>query len=349
MYRFTVALALSAICLFADDAPLDSAKTFKSDVTLVRVDARVVDAQNHSIRGLTPEDFVLREAGKQQEVRKVVAEALPVDVILLLDVSRSMEPHVERVASAAHQALRALGDQDRVAVLVFDRGTRVRMPFRNSRQETERELNRVIDQETFEGGTDITRGLVDAANYMTTNARKDARHAIVIVTDDQTEMQRNDASVLHALTRADAVLSALIAPDALHTGSTRGTQDDQGLEDMLRRMLPREFSAQIPAIFGPHTRSAGTANIAQRSGGDSVSVDEASALEKTLARIRERYALYFYLPEGAKPGDEMSVQVELSPAARQRYPGAQVQYRNSYVAPNGSRQSQEEDTDSSWV
>lgn len=350
MYRFTVALALSAISLFADDAPLDSAKTFKSDVALVRVDARVVDAQNRSINGMKPEDFVLREGGRQQPVTKVVAETLPVDVILLLDVSRSMEPHIERVTSAAHQALRALGDQDRVAIMVFDRGTRVRMAFRDSREETERELKRVIDQESFDGGTDITRGLIDAANYMAKNARKDARRAIVIVTDDQTELDRNDASVLRALTRADAVLSALIAPDALHTGSSARNRDSQDLEDMLRRIMPPEFRGQIPAIFGPHTRSAGTANIAQRSGGDSVNVDEASAFEKTLSRIRERYALYFYLPEGAKPGDEMSIDVDLSPDALKRSPGATVQYRKSYMAPNGvSTQPQPEDGDSSWV
>jgi hypothetical protein len=38
-------------------------------------------------------------------------------------------------------------------------------------------------------------------------------------------------------------------------------------------------------------RSAGTPTIAQQSGGDSMDVEDASAFEKTLARIRERYAL----------------------------------------------------------
>jgi hypothetical protein len=51
-------------------------------------------------------------------------------------------------------------------------------------------------------------------------------------------------------------------------------------------------------VLGPHTQSAGTSSIAQHSGGDSMAIDDASAFEETLARIRERYALYFYLPEG---------------------------------------------------
>ena len=66
-----------------------------------------------------------------------------------------------------------------------------------------------------------------------------------------------------------------------------------------------------------------------------MAVDQASAFENTIARIRERYALYFYLPEGMKPGDERSVEVVLSDAARRRYPRAEVRYRRSYLAPNG--------------
>jgi hypothetical protein len=67
-----------------------------------------------------------------------------------------------------------------------------------------------------------------------------------------------------------------------------------------------------------------------------MAVDQASAFEQTLVRIRERYALYFYLPEGTQPGEERSVEVLLTDAARRRYPRAEVRYRRSYLAPNGS-------------
>src|SRR5215470_11573104 len=205
--------ALAAVSLLAEappagttpaqPAPSDPSVIFRSDVSLVRVDAQVVDLDNHPITGLRAEDFILREGGKQQEIRNFVSEKMPVDVILLLDVSRSMRPHVERVASAADRALGVLGDQDRVAILVFDRATRVRLPFRNSRREAERELHLVLDQENFRGGTDVKRGLLYAADYMARHARTDARRAIVILTDDQTERDRDDAGVLRALTRAD--------------------------------------------------------------------------------------------------------------------------------------------------
>jgi hypothetical protein len=220
--------------------------------------------------------------------------------------------------------------------MVFDRITRLRMPFRPSRLDAERQIESVLDRETFEGGTDITRGLVDTASYVEQNARRDARRAIVIVTDDQTERSRNEAAVLRALTRADSVLSALIAPDALHTGTAYRRPpsfDDDRSRDIFGDLIPRRFGSYQR---GPRTQSAGTSQIANQSGGDRMAVDQASAFEQTLARIRERYALYFYLPEGMQASEEHSVEVLLTGAARLRYPGAEVRYRRSYLAPNGA-------------
>jgi VWFA-related protein len=334
MLRISALLAATALCLLAADTAQDDPKvTFRSDVSLGRVDAQVVDAANHPIRDLRVQDFILRVDGKQQDIRDFQSEQMPLDIVLLLDVSRSMDPHIRRVAAAGHQALGTLRDQDRVAILVFDRYTRVRMPFRPGRQDAEQELESVLYRESFDGGTDITQGLLDSASYIEQNGRRDARRAIVIVTDDQTERSRNEAAVLRALTRADAVLSALIAPDALHTGPGpwREIRIDDGPQDRYRYRIPPGYG--MPRRV-PHTQSAGTSEIANQSGGDSMPVDQASALEHTLARIRERYALYFYLPEGVRPAEESSVEVELSPAARRRYPRADVRYRRSYLAPN---------------
>src|SRR6266542_6336334 len=71
---------------------------FRSDVALVRVDAQVLDRSNRAVTGLSAADFVLREEGRQQEIRNFASENMPVDVLLLLDVSASMRPHVETIA-----------------------------------------------------------------------------------------------------------------------------------------------------------------------------------------------------------------------------------------------------------
>lgn len=319
---------------------------FRSDVSLIRVDAQVVDRSNRAITGLQMEDFVLREEGQPQQIRNFSTEETPVDVVFLLDVSGSMRNHVERLASASDRALRVLGNDDRVAIMVFDRGTRVRMPFRRAGDGVQQEMYALLNQETFDGGTDITRALYDAANYVAKQARPSARRAIVIMTDDQTERGSDEAGVGRALTRADVVLSLLLAPDGMAsrrrmpTGGGGWPSSPDPLGDIIfgrRGPLGRRPSGPV-VLGGSHLGSARTAEIARQSGGDTFNVDDASALENTLMRIRQRYALHFYLPEGVQPGQERNIEVELAANARRRYPDAEVRYRRVYLTPGGSRE-----------
>ena len=189
---------------------------------MVRVDAQVLDRVTTRDQRATKDDFVLRQNGKVQEIRNFSKEDMPADVLLLLDVSGSMRPHVERIAFASQEAMHVLGPDDRVAIMVFDRSTRVRLPFRRAGDEIYNELQRLLRQETFDGGTDITRAMFDAASYIARNGRRDARRAIVILTDDETERGNDVQGVERALDNSGTVLSLLLAPDAMGTGRAGG-------------------------------------------------------------------------------------------------------------------------------
>jgi len=330
-WKGSVLFPMALFCLTPVRA--DEPVVFRSDVSLVRIDAQVVDRDNRAITGLGLQDFVLREQGRPQPIRSVDAENLPLDLVLLLDVSASMRPHVERIASASREAMRQLREQDRVAIMVFDRVSRVWMDFRSSQSGVDREVERVLDYETFHGGTDITRALYDAVDYVQRQGRRDARNAIVIVTDDQTERDRNVEGVERALTRADAVLSALIAPDAMRRPSPQGYPNGGGAGPLGGIIFGSPRGRRNGGQTGSHTQPAGTSEIARASGGDSMPVSDSYALEDTLARLRQRYALYFSLPPGVRAGEERDIAVQLADAALGRYPGADVHYRRTYLAP----------------
>jgi VWFA-related protein len=329
----------------------DDDLVFRSDVSLVRVDAQVVDSTNRAITHLHAGDFVLREDGKVVPIRNFASENMPVDVLFLLDVSASMRPHVQRIADASGQALTELGKDDRMGIMVFDRSTRVRLSFNSNRQDVQHEFDRLLRDERFNGGTDITRAMLDAADYMRNNGRRDARRAIVILTDDQTEFDRDDDSVGRALARADAVMCALIAPDAMQNRGNRGGGGGQrqggwgsggGLGGGLGGVIfgPRGGGgSRYPGGGGggAHTKSAGTSEIARDSGGDSMSVNDAEALEDTLARLRQRYTLYFNLPDGVQPGQERNIQVDLTPEVRRRFSDAEVRYRRTSMSNTDGR------------
>lgn len=341
MLRFTVPFALLlAVGAAAKDDPV----TFKSDVAMTRVDAQVLDQSGRAVMGLQKEDFVLRLNGKVVPVRNLASDNMPIDILLLLDVSGSMEPHVERIASAAQEALSVLTDKDRVAIMVFDTYTRLKLPFRNSHSDVESALNRLIRSERFNGGTRITRAMLDAVNYVQREGRPEARRAIVILTDDETQDEEDEPRVESALARANAVLSFLRAeyevPTMAGGGRPHGTWGSGGGWPggigfpgggpvVLGRRGPGGYG-------GDPSHTAGTAEIARDSGGDVMRVDEASALEDTLMRLRQRYALYFYMPEGVTTSDHQTLQVELSHETRLRYQDAEIHYRRVYMAGNAA-------------
>lgn len=358
--RLILVSALAGLLATAqNDTNPDTNVVFRSDVSLVRVDAQVLDHDNRAVTGLRAEDFILRQDGRILPIRNFASENMPIDILLLLDVSGSMRVHVQRIADAAHEAMHVLANDDRIGIMVFDTYTRVRMPFRNSRDDVNRELERLLRQESFNGGTDITRALLDAADYVRRSARPDARRAIVILTDDQTQHERNEPAVERALERADAVLSLLLAPDAMaggygpHGGGYPGGGGGYpggggstwpgggGMGGPLGGIILGRrggYGGRRPGGYGypGRTHSAGTAEIARESGGDTMSVDDAYALETTLQRLRQRYALYFHLPEGVRAGEERSIEVDLADSARRRYRDAVVRYRRVYLAPGGS-------------
>lgn len=350
MFRPAVLLPLLCVCalgtLSADD---DASVVFHSDVSLVRVDAQVVDSSNRPIIHLHQNDFVLRVNGRETPIKNFAADNMPIDVLFLLDVSGSMRPHVQRIADASGEALNQLNKDDRMGIMVFDRYTRVRLPFNSSKQEVQRAFDRLLREERFNGGTDITRAMFDAADYIGQHGRRDARRAIVILTDDSTEFDRDEAGVGRALARANAVMCALIAPDAMPYAGRRGGMGGgggpwgggPGLGGPLGGVIfgPRGGGGypRGGGMGGNQHQSAGTAEIARDSGGDSMSVNDASALEDTLERLRQRYTLYFSLPEGMSPGQERDIQVDLAPQTRSRFQDADVRYRRTSMSSNDDR------------
>jgi hypothetical protein len=330
----------------ADD---ESTPVFHSDVSVGRIDALVLDRSQHPISGLLKEDFVLRQDRKVIPIREVGYEDLPVDVLFLLDVSGSMQVHIQRVADAAHQALAVLGNQDRVGIMVFDTRARVRLPFRQDLREVERKLDDVVRSERFNGGTNINGALMDAAAYMEKEERRQARHAIVIVTDDQAS-PCNQPRVLAALDKADAVLMVLLAPPWSGPYGSVGPPP-RGQPPMSAPWPGGGIPGLGGVILGPRRTTtpgappvmignregvyAGSPEIARASGGDSLSVNDASAVETTFERIRQRYAVYFYLPEGMDASRGM--ELDLTDSARRRHPDAALQYRRIGLAADSGR------------
>ena len=307
-----IAALLAVLPLAAqEDTPL-----FRSDVTLVRVDVQVLDRAGQRITGLTKDDFRLAVNGQPAPVSAFAYEQIPLDVVLLIDVSGSMRPHVQRIANGLRGALRSLGPDDRVALLAFDRRPRLRMELEGDHDRIAAGMEELLREERFNSGTAITRAIKESADWLSRGARADARRAVVILTDDENGDGRDEDGVLSALDRAGAALSVLQAP-----GSRQGMG---GPRWPIGRRGGIIFGPRFPQP-GPQVdilESAGIREIARETGGDTFKVEESAALEMTFARLRQRYAIFYSDPTGAAP-----VTIGLSESALRRHPGAQADYR----------------------
>lgn len=69
-----------------------SQAVFRSETTLVRIDAEVVDGSGQPVETLAKEDFLMFDGGRPQELLHFSHQEEPLDVILLFDTSLSMKP-----------------------------------------------------------------------------------------------------------------------------------------------------------------------------------------------------------------------------------------------------------------
>lgn len=101
---------------------------FRAATSMVAIQVTVTDGSAF-VRGLSREEFLVREDGVPQAVTFFESSDVPLDLILLLDASSSMKPWMETVHAAATGFMQALRPGDRGAVVAFSDGVRVMQEF----------------------------------------------------------------------------------------------------------------------------------------------------------------------------------------------------------------------------
>jgi VWFA-related protein len=285
---------------------------FRAGVAMVRVDAQVINGRQ-VVAGLDRGDFHVLDEGVQQPIEYFGRDSEPLSLVLLLDVSGSMRRRLEEMASVARKALGALGEADRVAVMFFGRTTKIAQELTKDREAAAAAIAKAPAEKSVGSGTAINPALLDAARYLGAEGLdRVGRRAVVILTDNEgLNYQTPDQMVLEALYSADAVLNAIVTPNA------RPPE------------MPRPGTTVNPD-FSP----SDVFRIARDTGGEVLRAERAGeTFREMLERIRLRYSMHYRAPEAAAPGTVRRIQVELSPAARKRYPKAEVRARAGYVIP----------------
>jgi VWFA-related protein len=300
-------LGLAVCAAFCQEPP-----TFRTGVALVQVEAEITAADGRLLTGFTKDDFRILDDGVEQPIVQFAWDEEPLDLILLFDISGSMRPKVQEVASAAREGVQELRTGDRVAVMVFNTRSRMVSEFTEDLEAVQRTIQQDVLALKFGGGTYIQSAVDDAALRFAKERRTRRRRAVLIVTDDFGQRTRREGTVVRDFWEADALLTGLIVRSAAaHTLHTFNTVTH-----------PYLVSLEV-----------GIKGVTEKTGGDFIQAGDAgAAFQESMRRIRRRYSLYYVQPEG-HPGSTRSIRVELQGEAARQNPKARVRARTGYIVP----------------
>jgi VWFA-related protein len=178
---------------------------------LLRFNASVTDRNGRAIGGMKESDFMVYEDGIERKVMKVVPTNEPFNLVLLLDVSGSVEERIDFIRKAARDFLNTTSPQDRIAIISFRDDIQIISDFTTDR----RALSKKLDEIDAGGAT----ALYDALGYVfadTVKQLRGERTAIVILSDgDDNKSFVPFPAILEAIIESGALIYPLYIPSGL--------------------------------------------------------------------------------------------------------------------------------------
>lgn len=183
---------------------------------------RVTDLQNRAIAGLTAADLEVTESGQPREILSVMRSTAPVNLVLLLDVSGSVENYVNFIRKAARNFVETVDDSDRVSIVLFNEDVKKLADFTTNKNA----LSQSLDTFDAGGGT----AYYDALAYTvadTLRPLRGERSAVVILTDgDDNRSFLAFDSLTGAIQEGGALIYPLYVPSGLIAAAETGQTVD---------------------------------------------------------------------------------------------------------------------------
>jgi VWFA-related protein len=178
---------------------------------LMRFTASVIDRNGRAIGGMRESDFTVWENGVERRVTNVSPANEPFNLVLLLDVSGSVEERMDFIRKAARDFLLTTSPQDRISIISFRDDIQIISDFSTDRQM----LSRKLDEIDAGGGT----ALYDSLGYILSEPLKrlrGERTAIVVMSDgDDNKSFLPFPAILEALLESGALVYPLYVPSGL--------------------------------------------------------------------------------------------------------------------------------------
>lgn len=287
---------------------------FRGTTDLVRVFVTVTDRDGRLVTTLAQPDFDVRDEGKPQPIALFDSSPQPIRLVVMLDVSGSMEGNLSLLRAATEQLLPRLRPGDRVRLGSFGEDITISASFTRDPRALLAELPAAIGSNA---PTPLWRALDRALDAF--EEEGDERPVILVLSDGKdsgplgfTQPVSSQAEIIDRARRENVMIYAVGMRSRSRQGRTPGIGPG-GLREMMLADMP----------------DPGLARVAEETGGGYAEIrfgqDLAAAFARVAEELHSQYLIGFAPP--VRDGKVHDIAVRVA----QR--GLTARARKSYVAP----------------
>jgi Ca-activated chloride channel family protein len=314
-----------AICLLAALGSLSAQQpVFRGAGELVRVFATVTDRDGRLVTSLKQEDFEIRDEGKPQPITLFDNTPRPIRLIVMLDVSGSMEGNLPLLRAASEQLFTRLRPDDRVRVGTFGHDVTISSTFTRDLAELRAALPTLIARDA---PTPLWRGIDDAMEAFLNEGRggpegpgdpgDNDRRVVLVLSDGKDGGPQFRSRFVSQGEVIDRARNQSVMVYAI------------GMRSRGPRQMPAFGAAGLQAALTADLPDPGLARVAEETGGGYLEIrynqDLAAAFAQVADELHSQYLLGFAPPK--RDGKVHDIEVKVS----QR--GMKPRARKNYVAP----------------
>ncbi len=289
---------------------------------LVVLDAIVAEKKTGRMETtLTANDFVLEEDGVPQKIRDFSQDKLPLSIVLMFDLTESVQPQLKDLAAGAQRVLAHLKPEDEVAVMTFSSATQLLQPFTTDHKAVAAAIAKAAASSTKEG-TFLDESVYEGAAEAMRSTIPGSRRVLLFFTDG-TENEVHGLAVKLYGKQAPATLhsGAEAKEELLQTGVTVSALIDRTAADDAE--IAASMVNPLSFAFGISARMDHVARLATDTGGPVLHGNGKQVADKMgtlIEEIRGRYTMG-YVPTTSHPaGTLCHISLKLSVEAYAQHP-----------------------------
>lgn len=292
--------------------------TFRGVADNVRVFTTVTDRDGRLVTTLEQKDFEIRDEGKPQPITLFDNSPQPIRLIVLLDVSGSMEGNLTLLRNGSDELFARLQPDDAIRVGTFGATVEISPTFTRSRTELRAALPTAIAPDA---PTPLWRAVETGLDVFSSREDDGARPVILVLSDGK------DSGILDFRERPVSQVEVIEHARALGV-MVYGI----GMRSRQQRTLPPGLGAGgLQAALMADWPDPGLARVAEETGGGYVEIRAGQDLGAAFARVADELHNQYLLGFTPPQRDGKVHKIEVRTAAK----GLKPRARRSYVAPKG--------------